>query len=75
MNIQTAIDAINREYKRAIKKYPSFHSNHEGYAVIKEEVDELWDEIKKCKGIRKNEPMEKELIQVAAMCLRFLTDL
>lgn len=29
------------ELKKANKKFPKFNSRHEGYAVIKEEVDEL----------------------------------
>lgn len=43
-------------------------SRHEFYAVLAEEVDELWD------AIKKDEPIEnvlKEAMQVAAMCLRY----
>ena len=41
---------------------------HEFYAILKEEVDELWDSIKR------DEPQENvmaELIDVAAMCFRY----
>ena len=66
---------IKSEFEHAESLYPKFHSNHEGDAVIKEEMDELWDEIKKEKGTKGNEAMKKELIQVGAMVLRFLNDL
>lgn len=67
-----ALEAV-RELERAIANHPSpMCSAHEGYAVLLEEVDELWEEVKK------REPdmvhMRKEAIQVAAMALRFLMD-
>lgn len=42
---------------------------HEFYAILKEEVDELWD------AIKGDEPLERvhaEAIQVAAVCRRYL---
>lgn len=50
-----------------------FHSVHEGYAVIKEEVDELWDECKV--KIPDRTKLRTEAIQIAAMCLRFAIEL
>jgi len=61
------------EYLKAKKKFPKFRSNHEGYAVIKEEVDELWDEIKKKNESK--ERMREEAIQIGAMTLGFIYDL
>jgi len=63
------------EFNRAEKLYPKFHSNHEAYAVILEELDEVWDEIKKSKDIKANESIKKELIQVGAMVIRYLDNL
>ncbi len=37
---------IEAEYSDAIHSFPPFNSYHEGFAVLKEEIDELWDEIK-----------------------------
>ena len=37
---------IVKEYKSAAKKFSKFNSAHEGYAVLLEEVDELWDVVK-----------------------------
>ena len=69
------LKAIEAEYNAASSKYPAFHSTHEGYAVIKEEVDELWDLVKANKGIAGNDTMKQEAIQIAAMALRFIKDL
>lgn len=70
--LDDALAAVRREYLRAIEKFPQFNSGHEGYAVIQEEVDELWDDVKS------NAPREvakKEAIQIAAMAVRFVTDI
>lgn len=42
---------------------------HEMYAILKEEVDELWDAIKRDAG---GEEVYSELVQVAAMCVRYV---
>jgi len=65
------IDKIQAEFESATKKFGKFNSTHEGYAVIKEEVDELWDAIK---GNASKNFLEEEAIQVAAMALHFLVD-
>lgn len=64
---------IENEMFEACKKFPPFHSCHEGYAIIKEELEELWDDIKiKPRNMKK---IEEEATQVGAMALRFLIDL
>ena len=50
-----------------------FASNHEAYGVILEELDELWDEIKKKNPDK--EKMRTEATQTAAMLLRFINEL
>jgi hypothetical protein len=60
---------VAKEIKSAVSKFPDFHSPHEGYAVIKEELDELWDDIKKEQNHAK---MYNEAKQVAAMAMRFM---
>jgi hypothetical protein len=64
MKSEDSLKAIDKEFIRASSLYDNFHSNHEGYAVIKEEVDELWDEIKKSKETRGNKQIKSELIQI-----------
>jgi hypothetical protein len=73
--MDSLFNEINQEYLRASKKYPKFNSTHEGYAVLKEEVDELWDGVKANKGVKGNKYLRKEAIQVAAMAVRFIKDL
>ena len=60
------------EIEKSNKQHsPDFNSTHEWYGVLKEEVDELWDEIKKNKNCYElSFTMEKEAIQVAAMALK-----
>jgi hypothetical protein len=65
---------IHNEFRRASALYPPFNSAHEGYAVLLEEVEELWDEVKKSPKKREPAKMREEAIQVAAMALRFLKD-
>ena len=61
-----------KEYLRSNELYPMFHSTHEGYAVIKEEVDELWDYIKTSKTVSPSPAQRSEVIQIMAMCIKFL---
>lgn len=68
-------DEIRDEVDRAKTLYPSFNSCHEGYAVILEEVHELWDLVRACKGVTANMEMRKECIQIAAMAIRYVEDL
>lgn len=74
MNPNTAIELILEEYRNAVGRYPKFHSPHEGYAILLEEVDELWEEVRRSPSRYEPAAVRAEAIQVAAMALRFLTD-
>ena len=65
------INSVLIELNKATTKYGPFHSTHEGYAVIKEELEELWDEVK----VNNKEKARLEAIQVAAMAIRFIMDI
>lgn len=67
--------AVQKEYDRATLTYGRFNSAHEGFAVMLEEVDELWDEVKKKTNKRSKTAMRNECIQIAAMALRYITDI
>lgn len=72
MERDSFFSAAEEEAQAARLKFSAFHSTHEGYAVILEEVDELWD------AIRSNYPawkLREELIQIAAMCACFADEL
>ena len=68
------LQLVDAEFQRASSLYPKFNSAHEGYAVLLEEVEELWDEVKKSPKRRDPAKMKEEAVQVAAMALRFLND-
>lgn len=69
---QHVFNKVQEELERANTKYqPLFHSTHEGFAVLKEEVDELWEEVKNNDQKRAKE----EALQVAAMAVKFILSL
>lgn len=63
---------VIQELRAARRAYPAFNTAHEGYAVILEELEELWTEIKR----HDQDPvaMRAEAVQVAAMATRFIID-
>lgn len=69
-----AISMAHDELMQALHKWPAFNSAHEGYAVLAEEVDELWQHVKTNQRKRDLLAMRKEALQVAAMALRFAID-
>ena len=71
--IQRVLNSIGEELKRALTKFPrSQNSPHEGYAVLLEEVDELWDHVKADTG--RSPEARKEAVQVAAMAMRYVLE-
>lgn len=74
VSIAEVLVMVRTEVGRARTKFPGdFHNYHEAYAVLLEEVDELWDEVraKKCDPIK----ARKEAVQVAAMAIRLIQEL
>lgn len=71
-SIARASSDIVVELSRALTMHGPMKSGHEGYAVLLEEVDELWDLVKTDKV--KSPEGRKEAIQIAAMALRFILD-
>lgn len=73
--IAISLEAID-EAERAINKYKRpYASAHEFYGVLQEEIDELWDEIKKRAENRDIEKMRKEAIQCTAVLMRFINEI
>lgn len=69
-NRQHIFDAISKELDYAYTKHSTKPwSRHEFYAILLEEVDEMWDDIK---SDAPQEQLLKEIIQVAAMAVRYL---
>ena len=80
LRLDFTLEQVREELIRATALHGPMRSSHEGYAVLLEEVDELWDEVKlkKRKLLTDQEKarvrMRKEAIQVAAMAIRFVLD-
>lgn len=66
------VQEVLKELDRAEKKFGPFNSAHEGWAVLMEEVDELWEAVRMQYGPERHLQMHNEAVQVGAMALRFL---
>ena len=66
---------VHSELERAMQLHGPQRSAHESYAVILEELDEFWQEVRKKSRPRDPKAMRMELIQTAAMCCRAIHDL
>ena len=70
-DIERNLRDIAAELDRAERKFPDgFHSGHEGWAVIREELDELWRHVRD--DTSESFEARRECIQIAAMALRFI---
>ena len=67
-------DQVADELARARAAHPPIHSLHEGYAVLLEEVDEFWAEVKQRAGTGTRLAALLELVQIAAMAQRIAED-
>ena len=72
---QTFFADVAEELYQAERLYPGFHSLHEAYATILEEVDELWEQVKLKPVARDHHKIYAELVQIAAMAYRTARDL
>ena len=69
------VATVLKEFQQASSNNSQFASAHEGFAILWEEVDELWDEVKKNSKTRDIQLMDGEAKQVAAMAIRFMYDI
>ena len=70
MTLNDLLPLIDKEMETAYNKYGPYHNSHEHYAVLQEEVDEWFDAIKS----NISESCQYELLQVAAVALRFIIE-
>jgi hypothetical protein len=68
--LDSSLKAVDSEVLFALDKWGDFASYHEGYAVLLEEVDELWEEIKG--KLRSDSTVIFEATQVAAMAIKMM---
>lgn len=72
--IDVIAEVMALECIKATKQYKSFHSAHEGLAIIWEEFEELKVEVFKKQSEHDIAQMRREAIHVGAMALRFVYD-
>jgi hypothetical protein len=73
----TFFDLAHLEACRAAKLHPwkNAGSLHEGYAILLEEVEEFWTEVKKKRERRDYNAIHAELVQIAAMAARIAQEI
>jgi NTP pyrophosphatase (non-canonical NTP hydrolase) len=62
---EIAVDALDEAYNKHGREP---WGRHEFYAILKEEVDELWEAIKKDKPAQ---DVHEEIVQIIAVCYRY----
>lgn len=74
--LELALDEVKGEVFKAKQQYQdNFVNQHEAYAVILEELDELWEEIKKNQKQYDLIAQREEAKQTAAMLIRLMAEL
>ena len=75
MSLESISADVLEECAEACSRYPAMRSPHEGYAILLEEVDELWELVRVKQLQHDYVAMRREAIQIAAMAMRFVHDL
>lgn len=76
MNIPETLHQIGNEVSRAKELHKGdFHNAHEALGVIREEYIEFENEVFKNRKTYDPLKAREEAIQIAAMCVRFITEL
>lgn len=68
--IRSLFLTIEQEMENAVRDNGEFASIHEGWAVLKEEEDELWDLVRQKDADRDGRQVTQEAVQVAASAIR-----
>ena len=66
---------VELEIQAARRKHQPIHSLHEGYAVVKGELEKFWAVVKVQPEYQIKEALLQELVQVAVMAQRTAEDL
>lgn len=72
--VKSLLIDLHMEFDRA-RRFPPFHSLHEGYAILDEEVDELWEVVRgKNEGSQDQRLVDayEEAKQVGAMAVKLM---
>lgn len=70
MKLSDLSPILQSEMDYGFSRFGRYHTAHEHYAVLQEEVDEWWDAIKGNMA----DSCQYELLQVAAVALRYILE-
>jgi len=76
--LENYVEEIVAEYKMSVVRFGRHRSLHEAWAVIYEELDELWEAVRmKSDGDQRERRAiaRKESKQIAAMALKLMVDI
>jgi hypothetical protein len=65
---------VRQELAKARKHHGPQASYHEGYAILIEEIDELWEIVKQKSTVRNHENTLAELVQIASCAQKMAED-
>lgn len=71
MGLREVLVEVRSEVYAMVREHGDFRSLHEGYAVILEELEELWDEVKRPAENRDLQRLRSEALDVAASAAKF----
>ena len=75
MKLEDAITHLSAraeaQAQRVTEKYGPFASAHEAHSVIREELEEFFDEVRKKRELRSKLALRNECIDIAAAALRY----
>jgi len=71
VGLREVLVEVRSEVYAMMREHGDFKSCHEGYAVILEELDELWDEVKRPPESRDLQRLRSEALNVAASAAKF----
>jgi len=71
--MRNCFELAEKEYYHSNAFFPeTFQSAQEGYAVIKIEMDALWDNIRVSMSNRSNDQQLKRVVRIMAQCIKFV---
>lgn len=75
LDLKKTLECVEIEARETYAFHGAFASAHEAWAVLYEEVMELFEEIRKKPSVRDYEQIAHEAIQVAAVATRFVAQI
>lgn len=72
-HVAAVVGDVVAELAQAVERHPvPYHSPHEGWAIIREELDELWEHVRANTG--RSPAARAEAIQVAMVAVRYVLE-